>query len=67
MIIVSQDRKKLEEVRSARIIECEGDYIVNCSISSYGVYKTEERAKEVLAEIIDAYHHCLDVYYMPKE
>ena len=32
-----------------------------------GSYESDKRAKEVLAEIVDAYHHCNDIFYMPEE
>lgn len=83
MIIVSQERNLTTECLELEIIERD----IGFAIYSYGlcedigIYKTEERAKEVLREIVKQYEHekececdrshlaTLDnfTYRMPKE
>ena len=71
MIIVSQDKELLVSFDTVWLEDMgEGWFAINIAgkiKDACGIYKTKERAKEVLAEIVDAYHHCLDVYYMPEE
>ena len=87
MIIVSQDKKAIynfDNISSIQIEECNGTYnlIVYDQINdrdSLGTYETEERAKEVLQEIIKIYECCRtkdlkiygyntgNTYYMPQE
>ena len=84
MIIVSQDKKKIVENLNLGISK-PGEYnrnyvIYNTEIGEeLGEYKTEERAKEVLQEIIERYTNwnnlvygqptgeCSPKYEMPKE
>jgi len=84
MLILCQDKKSIANLRNVDLIgvELEGkDYCVVlhlCSDNEYicGRYKTEERAKEVLDEILERYTHSNCgypgyvmnvIYYMPKE
>ena len=87
MIIVSQDRKSIynfENIKSIDIVDNEiylTDDILADRGTRIGQYETEERAKEVLQEIINAYKdyrtaECdgytnilakTAVYEMPKE
>ena len=87
MIIVSQDRKRIVENLNLGI-RYKGEYnqnyvIYNTEIEEdLGEYATEERAKEILQEIIEQYEYCQVlqeghglslssgynyVYSMPKE
>ena len=90
MIIVSQDKDVIVNfinVINIQMSDCDGDYVIS-AIALVGVddfyrelgyYKTDERAKEVLQEIITRYKNwenlkagqptglCLPVYEMPKE
>ena len=84
MIIVSQDKKMIIENFNLRINE-PGEYNKNYVIynvelgEDLGEYATEERAKEVLQEIIERYTNwnnlvygqptgiCSPKYEMPKE
>ena len=87
MIIVSQDKKVIynfDNISSIQIEECNGTYnlIVYDQINdrdSLGEYKSKERAREVLQEIIKIYEYCRNkdlkiygyntgnTYYMPQE
>lgn len=85
MIIVSQDRTKLINFDRVEILGQDEDNRkrIGCGFNNgtmyLGEYKTEERVKEVLAEIITRYKNwenlkvgqpsglCLPVYGMPKE
>lgn len=85
MIIVSQDKSEIINFdRTFNIfIEKinENDYEINADGECIGDYKTEERAKEVLKEILEAYKNCNyyslsqmgegfvinDYYEMPEE
>ena len=63
MLILSQDKKSIYNFNNIISIQIEEGYngfklIVYGAITNYvslGKYKTEERAKEVLQEIIEAY------------
>lgn len=90
MLIVSQDKDEIvnfNNIINIQMTDCDGDYVIS-AIALVGVddfyrelgyYKTEERAKEVLQEIITRYKNwenlkagqptgmCLPVYEMPKE
>ena len=76
MIIVSQDRDKIvnfgnltqvyitqDEEKIAYFIRFE---TVDSLYYDLGEYKTEERAKEVLQEIIEAYLDCNDQNYLAE-
>lgn len=86
MIIVSQDKKEL--VKADRMeniwinIDFEGRFTIEATANTnttLGHYKTEERAKEVLQEIITRYENwenmkmgqpsgiCSPVYEMPED
>lgn len=84
MIIVSQDKKAIHNFDNILSLQVEGsDVIVYDTIndgSSIGTYSTEERAKEVLQEIVSKYKTTLynsktnetvvnvpKVYEMPTE
>ena len=60
MIIVSQDRKMIFNLKNIIAIELTGDLtVIRCQTDKInywlGVYKTEERAMEVLQEIAQTY------------
>ena len=71
MIIVSQDKKAIynfDNISSIQIEECNGTYnlIVYDQINdrdSLGEYKSKERAREVLGEIIEAYNKSNEDFY----
>lgn len=84
MLILCQDKKSITNLRNVDLIgvESEGkDYCVVlhlCSDNEYicGRYETEERAKEVLGEILERYTYSNCgypgyvmnvIYHMPKE
>lgn len=63
MIIVSQEKNKILNfnnvnmilIRGTQIISFDNTYTDNQDGDLFGIYETEERAKEVLQEIIKAY------------
>ena len=78
MIIVSQDRKFMINFYNVHSIVVDNDrnyenYFINFVVSSgdgtLGTYKTEERADEILQEIIERYRviNTNSVYEMPEE
>ena len=76
MIIVSQGNNiiaNFDNIKSLDIDRSNGRYIVECNFTNknniyLGEYATEERAKEVLQEIINAIECWEDFKYeMPKE
>ena len=83
MIIVSQEKNiilNLENIIGIQMEDnCIGAYLVNDDSLYIGEYKTKERAKEVLQEIITRYKDwenlkagqptglCVPVYEMPKK
>ena len=85
MIIVSQDKSEIINFDKVQNIYVSGRFIsLNFELNNYeviGTYKTEERAKEVLKEILEAYKNCNyyslsqmgkgfvinDYYEMPEE
>lgn len=77
MIIVSQDKTKIvnfdnliqvyitqDEEETANFIRYES---VDSLYEDLGEYKTEERAKEVLQEIVNTYVRECKTYIMPKD
>ena len=77
MIIVSQDKTKMvnfdnliqiyitqDEEETANFIRYES---VDSLYEDLGEYKTEERAKEVLQEIVNTYVRECKTYIMPKD
>ena len=82
MIIVNQDKEKIKEFNNIITLSYDNIYeeiwIINIDGEDMGHYKTKERAKEVLQEIINKYgKYDIDdcnavtvfpkVYEMPKE
>ena len=86
MIIVSQDKQELVNVNKIENIwinvDCEGRFTIEATANTnttLGHYGTEERAKEVLQEIITRYENwenmkmgqpsgiCSPVYEMPED
>ena len=88
MIIVSQDKRLITESLALSVEDIEGEEKKRIMVQEYcgklyllGVYETEERAKEVLKEILEAYKNCNyyshsqmgkgfvinDYYEMPEE
>ena len=92
MIIVSQNKDEIvnfDNIINIMITDCDGDFVISAVAlvgiddiyRELGYYKTEERAKEVLQEIIqsyreyrtaevDGYTNVLEetaVFEMPKE
>ena len=79
MLIVSQDEKQLMSLNTMegiRVDECSREtriliFYADRWTITLGIYKTEERAREVLAEIVNEYKNRIPdqntVYYMPKE
>lgn len=85
MIIVSQDKSEIINFDKVQNIYVSGRFIsLYFELNNnevIGTYKTEERAKEVLQEILEAYKNCNyyslsqmgkgfvinDYYEMPKE
>ena len=62
MIIVSQDRKRISKNLEIGVYEGDnGKFVVENDLMLLGEYETEERAKEVLSEIIDFYSRA-DIY-----
>ena len=74
MIIVNQAKDQIINFNNVGIIE------ISCEETTYdidvwtdemwrtiGKYKTEERAKKVLRNIVDNYVACSEYYYMPEE
>ena len=65
MIIVSQNTDiiaNFDNIISLDTDQCNGVYVVECNFTNrnnvyLGEYETEERAKEVLQEIIKSYRH----------
>lgn len=78
MIILSQDKKILMNFDNLTQIyitqdeeEDEDEYFVRCETvgtlyETLGMYKTEERAKEVLNDILECYEN-LKYYTMPEK
>lgn len=74
MIIVSQGKEKIINFNNVNMILVRGDKVIS-SDNTYnagaddgdliGLYKTEERAKEVLQEIINAYC-CTKILQLPN-
>lgn len=67
MLIVSQDQNKIvnfDNVIDIQITDCDGDYVISAialvGIEDFyidlGCYKTEERTKEILQQIIGKYN-----------
>lgn len=89
MIIFSQNKDEIvnfDNVINIMITDCDGDYVISVVAlvgiddvyRELGYYKTEDRAKEVLREIIDKYRQwnkdsnnavtiIPKVYEMPRE
>ena len=83
MIIVSQDRETIvnfENITRIKVCKYNGENYIQCDFpygtyEDLGTYKTEERTKEVLQEIIDTYKFNIcnaagqkqAVYKMPEE
>ena len=84
MLIVSQNKVSVLNLDKVNLIGINGDGEVKArlginDIAVLGIYKTEERAKEVLQEITTRYKNwenmkvgqpseiCLPVYEMPQE
>ena len=85
MIIVSQDKSEIINFDKVQNIYVSGRFIsLNFELNNnevIGTYETEERAKEVLKEILEAYKNCNyysisqmgkgfvinDYYEMPEE
>ena len=85
MIIVSQDKSEIINFDKVQNIYVSGRFIsLNFELNNnevIGIYETEERAKEVLKEILEAYKNCNyyslsqmgkgfvinDYYEMPEE
>lgn len=89
MIIFSQNKDEIvnfDNVINIMITDCDGDYVISAVAlvgiddvyRELGYYKTEDRAKEVLREIIDKYRQwnkdsnnavtiIPKVYEMPRE
>lgn len=71
MVIISQDKKKIFNFDNASLImictenEIWIDTEKTCNL--LGEYKTEERAKEVLQEIVNTYVRECKTYIMPEE
>ncbi len=59
MIIVSQDRTKITEKLELSVIGNE----IYFGYGVLGIYQTQERAKEVLEEIIERYTNCNNLVY----
>ena len=65
MIIVSQNKDiiaNFDNITSLDTDQCNGVYVVECNFTNrnnvyLGEYKSEERAKEVLQEIIKSYRY----------
>ena len=55
MIIVSQDKEKATEKINLYIFRMNNNFQILVNGAVFGIYKTEERAKEALQEIITAY------------
>ena len=65
MIIVSQDKKEIvnfDNISSIKLFHGEGDYELYCCVNAQrdnhiliGIYENEERAKEVLQEMVKKY------------
>lgn len=79
MIIMNQERNELFNFSAIESIYicCENNYFeIDSNVGTLGIYKTEERAREVLQEIAKAYTgielinkelaQCI-CYMMPKE
>lgn len=77
MIIVSQDKDSIINFDNIEYIEIYpnsyGQFYLEASLKSIdkeiGKYKTEERAKEVLKEIVETYNiiSLAKIYKMPEE
>ncbi|MBQ9657630.1 MAG: hypothetical protein IJV31_02545 [Clostridia bacterium] len=89
MIIVSQDKTEIvnfDNVINVQFLDIDGDYVISATAvvgtddiyRELGYYKTEERAKEVLKDIVNKYKQfnfdknqavtiLPKVYEMPKE
>ena len=74
MIIVSQDEMELVNFNAIESIWIcpneEGRFTIEATAdtnATLGYYKTEERAKEILKDIIQGYVNKCIIYEMPKE
>lgn len=71
MIIVSQDKSEIINFDKVQDIYVSGRYIsLNFELNNnevVGTYETEERAKEILADIYSKINEGKTVYKMPKE
>ena len=74
MIIVSQDKNSIINFNNISFIEIEKTddkyelyFETNDMRGEIGVYATEDRAEEVLREMIIVINHKGEVYQMPKE
>ncbi len=89
MIIVSQEKDEIvnfDNIINIMITDCDGDFVISAVAlvgvddvyRELGYYKTEEKAKEVLQEIVNKYRQwnkdnnnsvtvIPKVYEMPKE
>lgn len=79
MIIINQNKDEFvnfENVMCVNITNCEEDgYLISAGFivgrddnyKELGYYKTEEKAKEILHEIINTYVRECRTYIMPKE
>lgn len=74
MIIVSQDEMELVNFNAIESIwicpDEEGRFTIEATAdtnATLGYYKTEERAKEILKDIIQGYVNKCIIYEMPKE
>lgn len=62
MIIVSQDRKRISKNLEIGVYEGDnGKFVIENDLMLLGEYETEERAKEVLNEII-VFYSGVDIY-----
>ena len=78
MLILSQDRQrvvKFKDITDLYVSYIHGDNTIYCDTNNdselkLGEYKTKERCKEILEEILDFYQDISvpnSVYYMPEE
>lgn len=75
MIIVDQDKNKIINfdnvneiltIETGEILVVNNTYITNDCLDVLGKYDTEERAKEVLQEIIKAYLDCNEQNFLAE-
>lgn len=69
MLILSQDRTEITELSRMYIFENKSmhNYSIFCDCNNFGEYKTEERAKHILAEIMTRAEMKREIYIMPEE